>query len=102
MSEKVIRRGRTPPCQSPVCTREISNERETTVSIKDLAQAGKQVLSEEEKTNNEEIRNGGVVNESNQDIDFSISSVKEITRQQSIVPNIRNHRPPIRFVYEEY
>ena len=39
-------------------------------SIQDLAPAGKQLLSEEEKGNNEEVRNDGVVNDSNQDIDF--------------------------------
>ena len=49
----------------------LSNGQETTVSIKDLAPAGKQLLSQKEKTSNEEVKYDGVVNESNQDIDFS-------------------------------
>ena len=44
--------------------------------MKDLASTSKQ-LSEEEKANNEEVRNDGVVNESNQDIDFSTVPAKE-------------------------
>ena len=55
----------------------LSNGWETTVLIKDLASTSKQLLSEEEKTNNEEVRNDGVVNESNQDIDFSTVPAKE-------------------------
>ena len=42
----------------------LSNGRERTVSIKDLTLAGEQLLSEEEKTNNEEVSNDGVVNDS--------------------------------------
>ena len=55
----------------------LSNGQEKTVSIKDLAPASKQLLSEEEKTNNEEVKNDGIVNESNQDIDFSTVPAKE-------------------------
>ena len=55
----------------------LSNGWETTVLIRDLASTSKQLLSEEEKTNNEEVRNDGVVNESNQDIDFSTVPAKE-------------------------
>ena len=54
----------------------LSNGWETTVLMKDLASTSKQ-LSEEEKANNEEVRNDGVVNESNQDIDFSTVPAKE-------------------------
>ena len=81
----------------------LSNGRETTVSIKDLAPAGKQLLSEEENANNEEVRNDGVINESNQDIDFSNLSAEENNKKTEHSPRpIRNRRPPIRFGYDEY
>ena len=80
----------------------LSNGRETTVSIKDLAPAGKQLLSEEENANNEEVRNDGVINESNQDIDFSNLSAEENKKTEHSPRPIRNRRPPIRFGYDEY
>ena len=52
----------------------LSNGQETTVSIKDLAPACKKLLSKQETTNNEEVYNDLVVNDSNQDINFSTVS----------------------------
>ena len=81
----------------------LSNGQETTVSIKDLAPASKHLLSEEEKTNNEEVRNDGVVNESNQDINFSTVSARENNKTTEHSPQpIHNCIPPIRFGYDEY
>ena len=81
----------------------LSNGREITASIKDLAPAGEQLLPEEEKTNNEEVRNDGLVNEINQDIDFSAVSAEENNKTTEHSPRpILNPRPPIRFGYDEY
>ena len=81
----------------------LSNWRERTVSIKDLAPAGKQLLPEEEKTNNEEVMNDGVANEFNQDIVFSTVSAEENNKTTEHSPRpILNRRPPIRFGYDEY
>lgn len=55
----------------------LANGREATASIKDLAPASKQLISEEQKANNEEVRNASVVNDSNQFIDFATVSPEE-------------------------
>ena len=67
----------------------LSSGQEATVSIKDLAPAGKQLLSKEEKRNNEKVRNNGIANNSNQDVDFSTASVEQDneTTVNSIVPD---------------
>lgn len=64
----------------------LANGRETTASIKDLAPASEQLISEEQKANNEEVRNASVVNDSNQFI-LQLCPPKKITRQQSTVPD---------------
>ena len=66
----------------------LSSGQEATVLIKDLAPAGKQLLSKEEKRNNEKVRNNGIAN-SNQDVDFSTASAEQDneTAVNSIVPD---------------
>ena len=57
----------------------------------------------EEKKNNEEVRNDGVVNDSNQGIDFSTVSTKQDNKTKEYSPQpIHNYRPPIRFGDGEY
>ena len=67
----------------------LSSGQEATVLIKDLAPAGKQLLSKEEKRNNEKVRNNGIANNSNQDVDFSTASAEQDneTTVNSIVPD---------------
>ena len=66
----------------------LSSGQEATILIKDLAPAGKQLLSKEEKRNNEKVRNNGIAN-SNQDVDFSTASAEQDneTTVNSIVPD---------------
>ena len=61
----------------------LSSGQEATILIKDLAPAGKQLLSKEEK------RNNGIANNSNQDVDFSTASAEQDneTTVNSIVPD---------------
>ena len=67
----------------------LSGGQEATILIKDLAPAGKQLLSKEEKRNNEKVRNNGIANNSNQDVDFSNASAEQDneTTVNSIVPD---------------
>ena len=81
----------------------LSNGRERTISIKDLTLAGEQLLSEEEKTNNEEVSNNVLFNDSKQDISFSNVSTEEDNKTAEHIPRpIRNRRPPIIFCLCEY
>ena len=62
-----------------------SSEQETTVSIKDLAPGSEKLLSGEEKTNNQDVKNNDVVNDSYKGLHLCLPN--KITRQKSIVHN---------------
>lgn len=81
----------------------LPNRAETTVYIKDLTPASKQLLSEEEKMNDEEVMIDGTVDDSNQDTDFSAMSVEQDNKTTEHSPQpTQNRRPNIRFGYDKY
>lgn len=81
----------------------LPNRAETTVYIKDLTPASKQLLSEEVKMNDEEVMIDGTVDDSNQDTDFSAMSVEQDNKTTEHSPQpTQNRRPNIRFGYDKY
>lgn len=81
----------------------LPNRAETTVYNKDLTPASKQLLSEEEKMNDEEVMIDGTVDDSNQDTDFSAMSVEQDNKTTEHSPQpTQNRRPNIRFGYDKY
>lgn len=81
----------------------LPNRAETKVYIKDLTPASKQLLSEEEKMNDEEVMIDGTVDDSNQYTDFSAMSVEQDNKTTEHSPqSTQNRRPNIRFGYDKY